>query len=160
MRGYCSFLGGQGNGLTYHSYIIENHPVLDSFSFQTGFYLIENDKPVEKLVGSYNGGFGCSGGETNPSNFYKYFELGDNLTITPYQIRDKVNPNPLNQPEKENYLLDQPKGGKALIFPKFSASPQINRGYLKELFRQNNSLQSLSLNKQKSKIECRDTQTN
>jgi hypothetical protein len=86
MRGFCCFLGGNGNGLTHHLYIAENHPVLDSFSFQTGFYLIDNDKSVEKLVGNYEGGFGCSGGETNPNNFQKYIEIGDKITITPYEI--------------------------------------------------------------------------
>jgi len=68
MRGYCRFLGGNGNGLTHNCYIAENHPVLDNFPFQTGFYVIDNNKKIEKLVGSYEGGFGCSGGETNPSN--------------------------------------------------------------------------------------------
>jgi hypothetical protein len=86
MRRYITFLGGNGNGLTHHCYIAENHPVLNNFSFQIGFYLIDNDKRVEKNVGSYEGGFENSGGETNPNNFQKFIEVGDEITITPYEI--------------------------------------------------------------------------
>jgi len=68
MRGYASFLGGNGNGLTHHLYIAENHPILDNFSFQTGFYYIDNNKTFKKNIGNYEGGFRCSGGETNPFN--------------------------------------------------------------------------------------------
>lgn len=100
MRGYCTFLGGNGNGLTHHLYIAENHPVLDSFSFQTGFYLINDNKPVEKLVGNYEGGFGCSGGETNQNNWQKFIEVSDQITITSYQMADK----PVKKPSK----IDKP----------------------------------------------------
>ena len=90
MRGFATFLGGNGNGLTHHLYIAEEHPVLDSFSFQTGFYLIDNDKSVEKNVGHYEGGFGCSGGETNSNNWQKFVEASDQITITPCQVEKPI----------------------------------------------------------------------
>ena len=68
MRGFATFLGGNGNGLTHHLYIDEEHSVLDSFPFQTGFYLIDNDKSITRMNGHYEGGFESSGGETNPHN--------------------------------------------------------------------------------------------
>src|SRR4051812_38617998 len=88
MRGYLRFLGGQENGLNYCLYIAEEHPVLDNFSFQAGFYLINDNKPVEKNVGTYEGGFACSGGETNPGNWQKYIEVDNQITITPCQFED------------------------------------------------------------------------
>lgn len=47
MRGYTTFSGKQ-NGRGYGLCIAENHPILDSFSFQTGFYLIDTNKPIER----------------------------------------------------------------------------------------------------------------
>src|SRR5436305_13195978 len=88
MQGYLKFLGGQENGLNYCLYIAEEHPVLNNFSFQVGFYLINDNKPVEKNVGSYEGGFACFGGETNPGNWQKYVEVSDKITITPYEVEN------------------------------------------------------------------------
>jgi len=81
MRGFVTLLGGHGNGLTYHLYIAENHPILDAFPFETGFYLFETDRPIEKRTGHYNG-YGSTGGESNPHNFAKFVEANDEITIT------------------------------------------------------------------------------
>ena len=88
MRGNLRFLGGQENGLNYCLYIAEEHPVLNNFSFQAGFYLINDNKQIEKNVGTYEGGFACSGGETNPANWQKYVEVDNQITITPYEIEN------------------------------------------------------------------------
>ncbi|CAG8745755.1 45329_t:CDS:10, partial [Gigaspora margarita] len=108
MRGYCCFLGGQGNGLNYHLYIAESHPILDSFSFQPGFYLINDNKPVEKNIGSYEGGFACYGGETNPGNWQKYIEVGDQITITPYEVEN-------NSGYDDNFYIIKRYHGKANV---------------------------------------------
>ena len=126
MRGFATFLGGNGNGLTHRLYIAENHPVLDSFSFQTGFYLIDNDKSVEKNVGHYEGGFGCSGGKTNSNNWQKYAEASDKITITPCQMVDK----PVEKPIRSDNSLQSPTN-----------SPNLEKDLIKLLlqyFQENN----------------------
>jgi len=52
MRGYTTFSGKLNNG-GYGLYIAENHPILDNFPFQTGFYLIDTDKPIERVPYEY-----------------------------------------------------------------------------------------------------------
>ena len=107
MRGYLRFLGGQENGLNYCLYIAEEHPVLNSFSFQAGFYLINDNKPVEKNVGTYEGGFACSGGETNPGNWQKYVEVDNQITITPYEVENdsELSENSIKRAKSENKCL-------------------------------------------------------
>jgi len=83
MRGYTTFSGKQ-NGRGYGLCIAENHPILDSFSFQTGFYLIDTNKPIERNSPRY----WSDGGKSNPSNFHRFVEVGDKITITPF---DKIN---------------------------------------------------------------------
>src|SRR5205807_1826751 len=101
MRGFTTLLGGQGNGLTYHLYISEDHPVLNNFSFQTGYYLIETNRPIEKRTGRYNG-FSSTGGESNPFNFTKFVEVGNEITITPYETANK----PVEKPKKNDGLKE------------------------------------------------------
>jgi len=83
MRGYTTF-SGRLNNRGYGLYIAENHPILDNFSFEVGFYYIDTNKPIERNSPRY----WSDGGESNPSNFERYVELGDNITITPY---DEIN---------------------------------------------------------------------
>jgi len=108
MRGFVTLMGGRGNGLTYHLYIAENHPVLNNFPFQTGYYQIETDQPIEKRTGRYNG-YSSTGGESNPFNFTKFVEAGDQISITPYEISDKPVEKPSKNKPKEN---NQIEGGK------------------------------------------------
>jgi hypothetical protein len=64
MREYLQLQGGE-NSL----FIAKNHPVLDNFSFQVGFFLVETDKKAERSPrGSLN----------------KFVEVNDQITITPY----------------------------------------------------------------------------
>ena len=140
MRGFAAFLGGNGNGLTHHLYIAENHPVLDSFSFQTGFYLIDNDKSVEKNVGHYEGGFGCSGGETNSNNWQKFVEASDQITITPCQMVDKTveKPSRSDKPSK-SINFGGNKSDNSLQSP--TNSPNLEKDLIKLLlqyFQENN----------------------
>jgi hypothetical protein len=82
-RGYTTF-SGKLNNRGYGLYIAENHPILDNFSFQTGFYLIDTDKPIERVPYEYWN----DGGEDNPNNFKRMVEVGDKITIIPF---DQIN---------------------------------------------------------------------
>ena len=93
MRGYTTFSGKLNNG-GYGLYIAENHPILDNFPFQTGFYLIDTDKPIERVPYEY----WSDGGEDNPNNFKRLIEVGDQITITPYEIVDEL----IEKPQKNN----------------------------------------------------------
>jgi len=66
MRNYLELSGGEGS-----LFVAANHPALDNFSFQVGFYLINTDKQLEN----------------SPRNgFNKFVEVGDKITITPYNV--------------------------------------------------------------------------
>src|SRR5215203_6169512 len=80
MRGF-TYLLGEENNHDYYLYISENHPILDNFSFQTGFYLVNTDKNFEHLPRGYLG---------------KFVEVGDKITITPYETADE----PLEEPRE------------------------------------------------------------
>lgn len=135
MRGFVTLLGGRGNGLTYHLYIAENHPVLNSFAFKTGFYLIETNQPIEKRTGYYDG-YSSTGGESNPYNFTKFVEADDQITITPYNIAEKSliqPPRKINQSEERNEGMLMTKGGHNLT-KKTSKQDQKIITYLIEYF--------------------------
>jgi hypothetical protein len=78
MRKYLRLSGGEND-----LFIAENHPVLDNFTWQVGFFLVEVDKPVEH----------SSHGRPN-----KFVEVGDQITITPYKVVDK----PVEKPNKND----------------------------------------------------------
>jgi len=115
MRGFVTLLGGQGNGLTYHLYIAENHPVLNNFAFRTGYYSIETNHPIEKRTGRYNG-FRSTGGKSNPHNWEKFVEVGDQITITPYQVEN-------NSKLSGNNKLPENQEGKCDICQKVELKP-------------------------------------
>lgn len=69
-------------------FIAENHPVLNNFSFQTGFYLVDNNKKDTEI--------------TPNGNRAKHIEVGDKITITPYNIRsDNTNDELPTKPHRE-----------------------------------------------------------
>jgi len=84
MRGFISFFGKE-NGRTHYLYVAEEHPILDNFSFEKGFYLIDTNVPIEKNSPQY----WSTGGEDNPHNFHKFIELENKITITP-QNKEKI----------------------------------------------------------------------
>ena len=159
MRGFATFLGGNGNGLTHHLYIAEEHPVLDSFSFQTGFYLIDNDKSVEKNVGHYEGGFGCSGGETNSNNWQKFVEASDQITITPCQMVDKTveKPSRSDKPSK-SINFGGNKSDNSLQSP--TNSPNLEKDLTKLLLQyfQENNIKLIKLDNNELEITYNEGQ--
>lgn len=76
---------GVENGREYFLNININHPVLNNFPWEkNGYYLVETDKKIER-----NDKFGrpwSDYGESNPNNFHKWVEVGDKITITPYEV--------------------------------------------------------------------------
>lgn len=159
MRGYASFLGGNGNGLTHYLYIAENHPVLDNFSFQTGFYLIDNNKTFKKATGHYEGGFESSGGKNNPCNWKKYIETSDQITITPHQIVDK----PVEKPSKGDKPSESRHFGGNEINnspQSLTNSPNLEKDLIKLLLQyfQENNIKSIKLDNNELVITYNDDQ--
>ena len=68
MRKYLQLQGGKDD-----LFIAENHPALDNFSFQVGFYVVETNRPVEP---------------SSSSRPNKFVEISDQITITPHQTRN------------------------------------------------------------------------
>ncbi|MCE8163329.1 MAG: hypothetical protein I3273_03275 [Candidatus Moeniiplasma glomeromycotorum] len=69
MREYLQLEGGKDD-----LFIAENHPILNNFSFEVGFYSVDTNKQIESSPHS-----------GRPD---KFVEVGDQITITPYQVKN------------------------------------------------------------------------
>ncbi|CFW92782.1 protein of unknown function [endosymbiont DhMRE of Dentiscutata heterogama] len=100
-------LWGSENGRSFYLNINAKHPVLDTFPWgKYGYYLIETDKLIERNDGVVRPW--SSGGEDNPSNFRKWVEVGDKITITPYEVK---NDNELSENQKKELNLETARKG-------------------------------------------------
>ncbi|KLL05104.1 MAG: hypothetical protein MRERV_5c041 [Mycoplasmataceae bacterium RV_VA103A] len=100
-------LWGSENGRSFYLNINAKHPVLDTFPYgKHGYYLIETDKPIERNDGVVRPW--SSGGENNPSNFHKWVEVGDKITITPYEV---ANGNELSENQKKELEAETARKG-------------------------------------------------
>jgi hypothetical protein len=101
---------GIENGREYWLNININHPVLKTFSWEkNGYYLITTNKKIER-----NDEFGrpwSDHGEDNPNNFHKWVEIGDEITITPYEVSEKSIDYP--KEDKNFSLLKEKPANKA-----------------------------------------------
>jgi len=83
MRSYLQLKGGK-----IDLFIAENHPVLNNFPFQVGFYVVDTDKQIE-----------YSSQSARPN---KFVEVGDQITITPVEVAVKPIEKPSQNEPKEN----------------------------------------------------------
>lgn len=101
---------GVEKGREYSLNININHPILNNFSWErNGYYLIKTDKKIER-----NNQFGrpwSDGGMNNPSNFNKWIEVNDKVTITNYDISeaDLIERERNNHPSENSFVESQNK---------------------------------------------------